>query len=89
MPLLSYLLFINALTLLLMLADKQKAKENLWRTPESFLLLLTAVGGSVGTLLGMRIARHKTRKPKFRIGVPLLLCLQILLFGIYYLWLRT
>ena len=79
-----YLLIINAVGFLLMLADKQKAKENLWRTPEAFLLLLTAIGGSLGTLLGMGIARHKTRKPKFRIGVPLLLCLQILLIRKYF-----
>lgn len=85
MPLLSYLLFINALTLLLMLADKQKAKENLWRTPESFLLLLTAVGGSVGTLLGMRIARHKIRNPRFRFGVPAFFCIHALFAVGYYL----
>lgn len=77
--LLCYLLIINAAGLLIMLADKQKAKKHLWRIPEAALLAVAALGGSLGVLAGMKLFRHKTRKPKFRIGVPAILCLQILL----------
>ena len=72
-----YLSLINALALLLMLADKHKAKKNLWRIPEATLMTVAALGGSVGSLLGMYTVRHKTRHPKFTVGIPLLLALQI------------
>ena len=71
-----YLSLINALALLLMLADKQRAKKHRWRTPESVLLASAALGGSLGALLGMWLFRHKTRKAKFFVTVPLLLAAQ-------------
>ena len=55
-----YLSLINALALLLMLADKQRAKKHRWRIPESVLLASAALGGSLGALLGMWLFRHKT-----------------------------
>ena len=71
-----YLSLINALALLLMLADKQRAKKLRWRIPESVLLASAALGGSLGALLGMWLFRHKTRKAKFFVTVPLLLAAQ-------------
>ena len=71
-----YLSLINALALLLMLADKQRAKKHPWRIPESVLLASAALGGSLGALLGMWLFRHKTRKAKFFVTVPLLLAAQ-------------
>ena len=71
-----YLSLINALALLLMLADKQRAKKHRWRNPESVLLASAALGGSLGALLGMWLFRHKTRKTKFFVTVPLLLAAQ-------------
>ena len=72
-----YLLIINALGFLLMLADKQKAKKNLWRIPESTLMTVALIGGSIGSLCGMHAFRHKTRHPKFFIGIPVILVCQI------------
>lgn len=71
-----YLSLINALALLLMLADKQRAKKHRCRIPESVLLASAALGGSLGALLGMWLFRHKTRKAKFFVTVPLLLTAQ-------------
>ena len=51
--LLLYLFLINALGLLLMLADKAKARKNLWRIPERTLMTVAALGGSLGCLIGM------------------------------------
>lgn len=84
-PLLLYLLIINALTFLLMLADKHKAIKNQYRIPEVVLFLSALTGGSFGCLLGMYTAHHKTRKPSFAIGIPLILLGQILLVNIYIL----
>lgn len=78
-----YLLIINAVGFGLMLVDKQKAKKNLWRIPESTLLTAAILGGSVGSLLGMYAVRHKTRHLKFTLGIPLILAGQI--FGMVWL----
>lgn len=81
--LIGYLLFINLLTLVAYWTDKQKAKKNKWRISEKTLLFLTAIGGSVGALIGMFAIRHKTRHIKFLLGVPALFALHVIL--IYYL----
>ena len=72
-----YLLIVNAVSFLLMLADKQKAKKKLWRIPESTLLLSAAIGGSIGSLAGMYTFRHKTKHLKFTLGIPAILFLQM------------
>ena len=74
-----YLLIINALGLLIMLADKEKAKKHRWRIPESTLLTVAVLGGSIGCYAGMRVFHHKTRKPKFYIGVPVIFAVQVLI----------
>lgn len=74
-----YLLIINAAALLLMLADKQKARKKKWRIPEATLIIVAAIGGSIGALAGMYLFRHKTKHPKFYLGLPAILILQILL----------
>ena len=76
-----YLEFINVLTFLLYGIDKWKAKRSRWRIPESVLLGMAAVGGSVGAWLGMRVWHHKTQHKKFRYGVPAILLAQIVLLG--------
>lgn len=84
-PLLSYLLLINAAGFLLMLIDKQKARKKRWRIPESTLLTVAALGGSLGCIGGMYAARHKTKHPKFTLGLPILLAVQILFLVIFFL----
>ncbi len=74
-----YLILINALGALLMRIDKQKAKAGAWRIPERTLLLVAALGGSFGTLVGMELFRHKTKHLKFTITVPLLLIAHVAL----------
>ena len=75
--LLVYLLLINAAGFLLMLADKHRARKNLWRIPERVLITISVLGGSIGTIAGMKLFRHKTRHLKFTIGIPVILALQI------------
>ncbi len=72
-----YLLIINAVGFSLMLVDKYKAKKNLWRIPEATLMGAAALGGSVGSLIGMYTVRHKTKHPKFTIGIPVILAIQV------------
>lgn len=77
--LLLYLLIINAAGFVLMLVDKHKAKKNLWRISEATLMAVAAIGGSVGSLIGMYTVRHKTKHPKFTVGIPLILAVQVVL----------
>ena len=58
-------------------ASKSGKKGPRLRIPESKLLLLSALGGSLAMLLTMLFIRHKTKKAKFMIGIPLILILQI------------
>ena len=73
-----YLVTINIFTFIVFWHDKRMAVKNIWRIPESILLVLAGAGGSVGALIGMYTFRHKTRKPKFKYGIPVIIILQIL-----------
>ena len=84
--LIPYLILMNALGLLLMYADKRRAKRKRWRIPERTLLLVAALGGSLGSLMGMYLFHHKTRHRKFTVCVPLFLTLHTA--GLLYLALR-
>lgn len=66
-----YFIVINLLTFLLYALDKYKAIRQEWRIPERALLLMAFVGGAFGALSAMRIFRHKTRKGRFRLMIPL------------------
>ena len=74
-----YLVIINIITFFLYGVDKWKAQRARWRIPESVLLGMAAIGGSVGAWLGMRVWRHKTQHAKFRFGVPIILIAQVAL----------
>ncbi len=80
---LAYLLLINAVGFSVMLYDKYLAKNNLWRIPEKSLFGIAIFGGSLGCILGIYTARHKTRHKSFTLGMPAILILQL---GIW-LWL--
>ena len=72
-----YFLAVNIIAFIVYGIDKLKARKNLWRIPETTLLLLAVIGGSVGAWLGMRVWHHKTMHLKFKYGVPVILALQI------------
>ena len=84
-----YLVIINVITFVVYGLDKRKAKEAEWRTRESTLLGLAAIGGSIGAWLAMKIWRHKTQHNQFKYGVPLILIAQIAIaVAIWYFWIR-
>lgn len=83
--LLVYLALSNLLSLSLFGIDKWKAKHTKWRISEKTLLLVTAIGGSIGAWVGMKLWHHKTQHKKFKYGVPLIFIIQLaaLLFASY------
>ena len=72
-----YVIGINVMTFLMYGIDKWSAVHDLRRIPEKTLIGIAVVGGSVGAYVSMQMFRHKTRKPKFYIGVPLIFAIQI------------
>ena len=72
-----YILGINVITFIIYGIDKLKAKKGKWRIPESTLLLLAIIGGSIGAWLGIKVWHHKTLHKKFKYGIPLILAIQI------------
>lgn len=83
-----YLIVINIVTWIAFGLDKWKAKTGKWRIPERTLLLLALIGGSLGALAGMIMFRHKTRKAKFFISVPVMFVLHCVIVTVLVLKLR-
>lgn len=81
--LLALYVLANIISLAMYVWDKHKAKADKWRTPEK-TLLIAALIAPWGAALGMNLANHKTRKPKFKL-VYLFLVLHIILLVWYFL----
>lgn len=72
-----YLVCVNITGFISMGVDKAKAKKKAWRIPEATLFIIALIGGSIGSIIGMRVFRHKTRHWYFVVGMPLILVIQI------------
>lgn len=81
-----YLCIINILAFSLMGIDKFKARRGLWRIPEKTLFLSALLGGAMGSILGMKLFRHKTKHRSFTIGMPCLLLLNVATLGLFIYW---
>ena len=75
-----YFALISIIAIIVTVADKVKAKTGAWRVKESTLLILSAIGGSVAMFITMQVIRHKTKHPKFMIGIPLIIAVQVAAF---------
>lgn len=80
-----YLAVMTAIGFLSMYIDKKRAREHRWRIPEKILFLIAVLGGSIGSNLGMRVCRHKTKHWYFVVGMPMILVLQIAAIGLFYM----
>jgi uncharacterized membrane protein YsdA (DUF1294 family) len=78
-----WFIFINAVGYLIMSEDKRRARNRRDRVPERTLFLLAAIGGALGVLIAMYRKRHKTRHLSFRVGIPLLLFVNAVLYAFF------
>ncbi len=76
-----YVIIINIIGFLAMWVDKRKAQKGAWRISEQTLFYITLLGGGFGTITGMYLFRHKTKKLRFTIGFPVILVSEIILAG--------
>lgn len=86
MIVLGYLLIVNVLGFVLMFVDKKRAQNNQWRIKEATLFLTAAIGGSIGSMLGMKVFRHKTKHLSFLIGMPAIFIVQVALVIGYFVF---
>lgn len=75
-----YIIAINVIAFIVMGIDKHRAEKRKWRVPEKNLWLLAIIGGSIGSIIGMKTFRHKTKHRSFQFGMPVLLIGQMLLY---------
>lgn len=75
-----YFVIINVVAYLIMHIDKNNSRNGRRRISEASLLTIAAIGGSIGILVSMNVLHHKTRKMAFKIGVPLILIVEVLVF---------
>lgn len=78
----TYFVMINLYGLLIMYVDKKKSKGNSSRVSERHLFIVTALGGFLGTIMGMRLLRHKTKKMYFNVLFPLILIVEVVAIGV-------
>lgn len=76
-----YLVIVNIAGFAEMGIDKKRARRGAYRIPEANLFLTAAIGGSIGSILGMYTFRHKTKHLSFVIGMPTILLVQIGIVG--------
>ncbi len=74
-----YIIVINIIGYAMMGIDKSRAVRGKWRIPEKSLFLVAIIGGSVGTNLGMKHFRHKTKHKSFVYGMPAILMFQVMM----------
>ncbi len=74
-----YWMIINIVAFFLMGIDKKKARTGAWRIPEKTLFLSAILGGSIGSICGMQLFRHKTKHKSFVFGMPAILVVQLIL----------
>lgn len=79
--LLGYITVMSIVGFVTIGVDKHKAKAKQLRIPEKTLLLVAFIGGGIGTAIGMKTFRHKTKHPKFTILVPLSAIIFIVIGG--------
>jgi len=78
-----YLTAINLVAFIVYGIDKRQAIKRRWRISEATLFILALVGGALGALLGMLLFRHKTRKLKFQLGIPLILIMEVIVIYLF------
>ena len=74
-----YIVIMSLAGYISMWSDKRRAIKGKYRISEKALFVIALLGGSIGSVMGMKKFRHKTKHWYFKYGMPAILILQILL----------
>ncbi|MBE5780565.1 MAG: DUF1294 domain-containing protein [Clostridiales bacterium] len=78
-----YLIAVNLGAFCVAAYDKLCALRQKWRVPEKTLFFFALALGGMGLYLSFLLFRHKIRKPKFMLGVPVIMAVQVLLYLVF------
>lgn len=81
--LLIYLGLINLISFLAFSFDKYRANRGKRRLKNGLLLGLSFIGGAIGGLIGMKVFRHKIKKAYYKMGLPLMILMQVLILVLF------
>ena len=74
-----YMLVMSIAGFISMGVDKRRAAKGKWRVSEAALFVIALIGGALGSVIGMRVFRHKTKHWYFVVFMPLIMIIQIAL----------
>lgn len=80
---LNYLLLINLFSFIIYGIDKFLSIKKWYRISEFILLCFGFIGGVIGSVLGMCLFRHKTKKIKFKIYLFIFSVVWLILVYMY------
>lgn len=84
---LSYLAAVSLVGIILTVYDKIAAKKiRRHRVPEATLMTVGILYGAPAMYLTMQLIRHKTRKPKFSAGFPVMILIQVIAAAAVNIW---
>lgn len=75
-----FLIAINMIAFMMMGIDKQKARRKQARIRERTLFGIACFGGAIGMIIAMYMFRHKTRHLSFKIGLPMIVAIQFIIY---------
>ena len=75
-----YWLLINLCGYLVMKIDKDRARRHAYRISEKKLWTIAILFGALGMTAGMNQFRHKTKHAAFKVGLPLLAVVELIVF---------
>ncbi len=73
-----YIVVANIAAIAVTIHDKKAARKHQRRVPERTLLITAALSGCVSMYITMKIIHHKTKHPKFMLGIPAIFVLEVI-----------
>ena len=80
--LIAYFVIISIVAVIITCYDKHCAIRDKWRVKERTLIIVSALGGGIAMYVTMQFIRHKTKKLRFMLGIPLIVIAEIFLLGL-------
>ena len=80
-----YLLLVNLISFIVYGIDKFLSVKKCYRISEFILLCFGFIGGVIGSILGIKVFNHKTRKIKFKIYLGLFSFLWVIILYLFYI----